>query len=1131
MTRSGVAWRACLLALSALSASAARGGDILIVGGVQNTAAESICTPLYGPLMKEPGWGKVRLVPNGGYSAISQLSRSDLDGARLVIVGPGERYALDAHDRDVMGLLVEYVRQGGGLVVLNTYGQMFAKTEFNYQLMQAFGGRVLLEKVCVPKERGRRIGEYYPDTFASTDRVFPPFSDGVTNVLFCSYYAFGCDHGVVPFLPTKDWKVALSAGLDVPSEPFPSVGLELVDSRRRAKGFDGDTPIVGVREFGRGRVVWFGSSLVLTRPIQSDATREIAERILFRGPEGGTPVETGRFIRNLFNWAGANADGVDPSKLPAVEPRSVAEKRQGTEWKLFKGVVGPRTNLSSGRSSPEEFIVKAKGMGLDFIVFLEDFARLSPERYERLRDICAKASDDRFTAWPGYAFRKDDGNCQYAFSAEPLYPGAKWLTPDRTRFVSMQKAKSPDLGMAGNIDLSFFYGVLSFENNHGWHMFHESPYRQTDNRNVQSMGVITRVDGRTTETAFDAYRINNRNGQMLLPFALELLSSADGLDENTYLSVIGMNGIAAFRRLMMSHGCHNGYPREGNYGCQSVSNGPEIEFRPKRGDYGCDEKLLYSERYLDWPYTLDVSSANGVAWVEVLDGDRIVRHWDAGGAKKFKRRGSFAVERQHYLWVRAKDVGGKAAFTRSCNSESFLMRECQCNDRNNMLFYSDQPRGKTGERYYCAIGADTCTPDKGPWNGRVRPVGFFVFDKKYGLGGDGGHDGSPEDHPQVSLVPSIEYGGVASKRIGWVREFVSGREGGPHCRPERVVASADALVGDRVLDGVFAFDRRPVIHVWHSLFPVYDSRYADTRARCTLFLPKLDGVVPYQWEQTLVLRQPVPSEAGKPIVNFGSLRLSSKHTAATACLSGRRVDGIAGRSFSMNPGDCLVVENPVYGSLAVFPLSPIGFDRNSFNVLGDGGVYAVGSEFSCRMVLMGMNKFVGDPVSFAVAAGKAYGIGGGEPAYRAELSHGSGRPNGVCFDAVADHGALAGRFVGLSRLPGTLGLRLSGLTSCWSVAVQSGSGVRLVPVEEGTAYVALREEESDAPIFAGHPFRAGDRDLVLSLSRPGRWMLEVHNPTGREISTRVESDPRCTAFSFCRDMTVPAGASIDVELQ
>ena len=37
-------------------------------------------------------------------------------------------------------------------------------------------------------------------------------------------------------------------------------------------------------------------------------------------------------------------------------------------------------------------------------------------------------------------------------------------------------------------------------------------------------------------------------------------------------------------------------------------------------------------------------------------------------------------------------------------------------------------------------------------------------------------------------------GGVAAKRMGRVHEFVAGKEGGSHCRPERVVSSGDVLV-------------------------------------------------------------------------------------------------------------------------------------------------------------------------------------------------------------------------------------------------------------------------------------------------------------------------------------------------
>ena len=1124
MIRLCFAVSAAVLLAAASSAAAPR--DILFAGVPKHADAKAFCRPLFETFTAEEGWGEVRAV------TFDELTAADLASARLVIVYGGDTFALDGHERDILAALVGYAKAGGGLVIANDLGQMFAKLVFRNELMKALGGRILFEKVSFPASAHHRIGPFACDKWAYTDRVFPPFDDGVGRALVQSEYSFNVMHGVLPFLPTDEWKVALSAGRDVGSEPFGDCGVASFDSSRRARGFEGDTPLVGVREIGRGRAVWYGLQSILTRSANAAVMRETLERILFRGAEGGGPSGTGRFTKNLFTWASEHAAGLDVAAIPPLCSRAEYEKGLGRGRRFFRGVVGPRTVFSGGRSTAEEYIARAKALGLDFIAFLERLERISEPDYERLRAICERATDDRFTAWAGFTYENDAGGRGYAFSPDPMYPGPLYRRPDG-KFASkrVRANADPSQGEAGQTELDFFYGMLSFNNNHGWYMFHDSPYRPTDNRTVQSMGVLTRVGGRTAESAFDAYRINNRNGQVLMPLALELVDSADELDEGSYLSVIEQDGVAAFRRFMMTHQGHSLYPGQGNYGCQQVSNGPLIEFRPVRGDYGSDSNLLYSVMYANWPYALRVSSDAGLDRVEIVDGDTPVRRWDAKGARTFERKGSFTIDRQRYLWVRVRDAKGRVAFTRTCNCETFLLRENQCGDRENQLLYSLQPRKEKGAPpYFSSFGADTCTPDKGPWNGRVRPVGFFVFDKRYGLGSNGGFDGSPEDHPQVNLTPSINYGGCEADPIGWVREFVAGREGGPHVRPERVVASSDALVGDRVLDGVFDLRQRPIIHVWHSLYPVFDSAYAGTRARCTLFLPKMDGVVPYQWEQTLVLKQPVPTEAGKPVVNFGRVSLSSRHGETAAMLSGTRMDGIVGKRFAMRPGDYLTVRNPQYGSLAVFPLDPIDYTAESLTLPGDGRTREAGTAFRCRLVAMGMNKFVSDPFAFAGAARAAYAIGGGTPAYRAAFTSGRGVPNGVCFDAVAEDGALVGRFDALAKLPGTLGLRLSGMDDGRSAVVLSKTGIRLVPVEKGVAYAALRDEESDCDLFIGHPFRSESRDLVLALSRPGKWRLEVHNPTDREIRAKVESDPRCTAFSFSKTLTVPAGTSEDFDL-
>ena len=166
------------------------------------------------------------------------------------------------------------------------------------------------------------------------------------------------------------------------------------------------------------------------------------------------------------------------------------------------------------------------------------------------------------------------------------------------------------------------------------------------------------------------------------------------------------------------------------------------------------------------------------------------------------------------------------------------------------------------------------------------------------------------------------------------------------------------------------------------------------------------------------------------------------------------------------------------------------------------------------------------------AARAAYAIGGGTPAYRAAFTSGRGVPNGVCFDAVATDGVFAGTATGLRELPGTLGLRLSGLNDRQAVVVESAKGLRLVSSVDGTAYVALRDEE-EGTLFVGHPFVCENRDVVLALSRrtpTSPWTLEAHNPTDKAVKVRISTNRRFRAFGFERTIELAAGESKDFEI-
>ena len=1080
---------------------------ILFVGsGMHSWTPETVNREIFDDLA-EHGFPKLRIVP------YSKLSRADLLSAKIVVFANGERrFMQDERDREAIKALVEYVRLGGGLVITSWHDQILSFEAIKQVLLEQFGSGLLMEKALVPESRCHRVGSYDFDLYAYTDRVFPPFDEGVTNVVFSAFFRECTMFGISGCRLAEGWRCALSAGADVGGAPIAETGVTFFDRLLPKTGTKGDLPIVAVREFGKGRVVWFGyHGVIFTRPTNQAETKAVMRQVVRDGLPGMPPSDLGRFVRNVFSWASAHSSEVCAAAVPQLRTAAEFDLSMGTGYRRFRGVVGPRTVYSGGKSTVDDYVKRAKELGLDYIAFLEDFERLSADDFERLCADCRRVTDATFKAWPGYTILNGDGNPEFCFSDEPIYPGRAYLTPDGRRF----NRGTPGLRIA---EWVFWHSKVGFTMANGWYGFNDSPYSDTDIRGVQSIGVLTRVNGKTVENSLGVMAANNRNGQELMPYALELMDDAKYLTASTYRTDVCIDGVAAFRRLLMSRGVNSGYPSQGCYGCQSVTSGPEIEFTLPRGDMGETDERLYSVRLGRWPYKLSVSSSAGLSDVVLMDGDREVRRWRANGAKSFSAKGVFTNERQHYYWIHAFDVSGGEAFTRAVDSNSFLLRELQCADRNNQLLGSYQRR-KSGEKpMHGSYGADTCLHDKGPWHGRLRTVGFYMFDAKYGLGGAGGFDGSPEDVPKLWLSPSISWGDKAPESLRWVSEFVAGKTGGAHVRPRRVVASSDALVADSVMDGTFPASERSIRHVWSTLMPVEKCAWADARARCSLFLPKVDGMIPYQYESSVKVREPIPlpTDPSALFVQFGRLARASLDREVVALVGGAVLSNAYQKTLQMNAGDAIVVKNEKYGSLAVWTLAPVTYKAGVFGVSGFAGGMAQAGDTHCfRIVSAGMHRGVSDPVAFtrdAIAKYRRFAPQGG-----------------VVADVAAQDGGMSMRLDGLGDLPGTLGLRLSGLADNRSAVLVLPDGrMRVVPVEGGTAYVALGDEESDKDFFVGHAVRVSDPRVGVFLSRTGNakgWTVEFHNPTGERIPAVVEPDARVDVEGLPGEIVLEPGTS------
>ncbi|MBI2302665.1 MAG: hypothetical protein HYU66_27480 [Armatimonadetes bacterium] len=1072
--------------------------------------------------------------PKLAFETWDNLTPDVLGRARAVLlVGLPERLEVLPEDEAVADLLLAYVQAGGGVMLTQQADQVLSFMTLPQYLAGRLGTRILWEKLTPVKELTKNISPWGTDTFSFTDQVAGPWGEGVRGVLYPAAVDLESYCGVLPFLPAEGWTTTLSAGKGTHTDPELR-GLDEIDRFSRPQGFADNVPLAGCRELGNGRAAYVGlrSYIVFSRPVMSDDDKQVLDTYLRTGTDG-RPSDLLKWYLNGLGWLTAHADAVATASL---QKRAVPPNPQTTAWKLHRGAIGPRTAYSTGQSTPDEYVAAAKAAGLDFIVFLDDLAELKPGGWEALRKDCRRLSDAAFLALPGVTYQNDEGNHEYAFGRYLSLPSQRLLAAGGKRLST----RTPSV----ITDQTWLYGLLGFNNSSGWYDFAHNPYPAGDARDCNTMAVVTQAGGRVVDRAMPAYAYQARSGQFLQPIALHLMQSAAEMAEvsagTAFVNVIGAEGIRQLDGMFNTRDGRCGrhlFPGEPSFGCTSVTNGPVIELTMPRGDTDAQGNP-WNPVMTEWDLKLRVTSAVGLREVTLWDGDTLIRRFLSDGAKELAYEGSLGRERQKAIRVEAVDTAGHQAFGRDITCDNWLLRENQCADRNNQLLDSRQVR-PDGSPSFVGYGGDTVMPDKGPWVGRVRPVGCFVFDKELGVGSMV-YDGSPENHPQVFFNPYLMVNGERPPSMGWSRGVVAGQEGSPHVRPTRVVASGEALVAERVLDGVYPVDAQPVIHVWSTLFPVKPSQWLRTAARVSLYPIKPDGISAYLWDQEFELLHEVAVKAEQPFVaSLGAALAFSAKERRIVC-GGKVVDEgpVAGKPVQVwpfEPGDWLGLLNSLFGSFAAFSLEPglvLSGDGVNYEVgiKAAPGVLPAGTKLRARVLLVGMHRKAADPAALAARVVADYGLAAA-PTYRIDARRGKVLEQRYLLRLEAESSAFAGTLRGTAALAGNLGATVAGLNDHWSAVYQlqgAAPKTRLIPAEQGVGYVCLRGEEDGQPVAVGHPFVCDNPDIVLSLTRTKdwkAWRLEVHNPTDREVRTRVRGNG-FAGFTLEETVTVGAGASV-----
>jgi hypothetical protein len=204
--------------------------------------------------------------------------------------------------------------------------------------------------------------------------------------------------------------------------------------------------IVGVCEdkAGGGRMMLF--PIYSAHTFQNFGHFVFKEALMINGADGH-PSDGHKILLNAYRWLAAPAQKAGLGGYKAEKRTAAAPNRSPVVWsamkpftggsltgdkdevKGFPGIIGVKTAAGGGTGTVDEYVTEAKRLGLTFIVFLEDAAKLSPDGFQKVVKDFANVSNAEFMAIPGYSFVDVPGNSLFIINAKKA-PDKDFMTKE-----------------------------------------------------------------------------------------------------------------------------------------------------------------------------------------------------------------------------------------------------------------------------------------------------------------------------------------------------------------------------------------------------------------------------------------------------------------------------------------------------------------------------------------------------------------------------------------------------------------------------------------------------------------------------------------------------------------------------
>jgi len=1024
---------------------------------------------------------------------------------------PGYSAALDGVAAANKQLLLEYVKQGGGMLFMRVTGWQFGKDiDAINDWLKPCDVEILSEQV-VDEEQMVTLESRYKLSW--TGNVTPhPVTEGVRGIFYTTYYHMYSD-STSPLRVGKDWTVLLR-------------GMKTAKSLKTIKGgkppppvpgaYESEPPLLAVRDYGKGRIaVW---PLNATCVWQDGYHTLWGRGLTMEGKRANMHGDAARLLCNLMTHLAEPTRGAFGGYVPPKEKVKVEVGFERIDWDnkqltgpymphCFVGLIGAKSSLSSGQGAPGEFVSAAREAGYDFIAFTEDLDKLTAEEFEQLKQLCAQHSTETFKAYPGFAFLDESGNSWVTFSDRLRWPEKGWWSQAHPGRIKVNNPLSRGCQWPP---------VILIKAN-------SNPEHPSCQGNFKVISLYTYENGKLVDDSLDVYLRLQKMSYQLAPAAVHVVTSPDQVKRaratgfQTYVRwfdhsmVEAMSGhIGRFEgRPVFTRSCF-------------VSEGPLLEDGRIINFATSDLALPDNDRIR---ICIQASSPAGLKELLVLNSDAPEpwRRFLPGGERQFRTMFDHFHDQQYRFVLQATDVNGKKAigwtFWTAVQENSFP----RCSDNINTM-----PRGK--------------------WWGQpkhmqnVRGIENYLAVRNfryYGLPGFGGL--AESTRPAVEFYPQLacRFGTIVDCNIS--RHYPVTIDGNPD-RTDR----AELAVANQAMSG---------------------------KVRHTMFTPWQDGTLvelvegEFTFEKGFALkRATVASFHGREGADCVSATLKDG-----TLLAGRITPKAKAYSGELTEnGFVALFHQPFRGSVGFIPLQDglrfLAFDggRGYGNLRGyladENRQVKAGETISYRYLGVNSRLDPGPDNRFMTEICNSLGLHG-PPAYQVTPEVGAVLSTHFILKLKAERYGFRGR-VSQAKLPLHLPVTIAGLHPRWHAGIWYEGRNRFVVAEwivnemnqryterrqrvvkdeirhfpvlaDGAGFLQIDTDIGDKQVYIGNLLVCDNMDVWLTLveTRPDRAAFTVHNPTDQPVTCAVRPGPGFALFDdFRRTVTVPAGATVETRI-